>query len=304
MLVRKLHADEVDIDSAQVSQLLAAQCPQWAELPLIEVDSAGTDSVLYRLGDDMVVRLPRTAGATWQIGKDARWLPRFAPRLPLAIPHPLALGAPGAGYPYPWAVYRWLPGAPAASALPTDGVQAARDLARFVAALQRIETTGWPPPAPWISSRGVPLFTRDVETRAAIAALDGQIDTRAAIAAWEAALAAPIWRGPAVWIHADLMPLNLLVEQGRLCAVIDFGILGVGDPACDLLPAWNFLTAETRAVFRETLAMDDATWARGRGWALSVGLIALPYYQHTNRALADISRRQIAEALADQTHDA
>lgn len=247
----------------------------------------------------MAVRLPRIEGATRQAPKEWVWLPRFAPRLPLTIPTPLALGEPGEGYPWQWSVYRWLGGQTATTARIADPTQAARDLAAFVAALHQVETTGWPPPAPPIASRGGLLATRDDETRAAIAALDGLIDTSAATAAWEAALRAPAWRGPSVWVHGDLMPLNLLVDEGRIVAVIDFGLLGVGEPACDLIVAWNFLSADTREVLRAALSVDDATWARGRGWALSIGLIALPYYLHNNPALADISRRQIAEVLAD-----
>jgi aminoglycoside phosphotransferase (APT) family kinase protein len=154
------------------------------------------------------------------------------------------------------------------------------------------------------SFRGVPLSTRDAETRAAIASLDGMLDIVAVTAAWDAALQAPAWQGPPVWIHGDLSPLNLLVQRGRLSAVIDFGCLGVGDPACDLQVAWNLLSAQTRDVFRAALQVDDATWARGRGWALSVGLIALPYYQSTNPVLAGIARRAIEEVLADQKYAA
>ncbi len=148
----------------------------------------------------------------------------------------------------------------------------------------------------------MPLSTRDADTRAAIASLDGMLDTGAVTAAWDAALQAPAWDGPPVWIHGDLQSLNLLVQQGRISAVIDFGCLGVGDPACDLIVAWNLLSAETRDVLRAALPVDDATWARGRGWALSVGLIALPYYQSTNPVLAGIARRAIAEVLADYEH--
>lgn len=145
----------------------------------------------------------------------------------------------------------------------------------------------------------MPLAVRDEHTRAAIATLHDTLDTGAATAVWEAALHAPAWPDPPVWIHGDLQPGNLLVQQGRISAVIDFGCLGVGEPACDLIVAWSFLSAETRPVFRAALKVDDAIWARGRGWALSAGVIALPYYQTTNPVLAGISRRAIAEVLAD-----
>jgi len=175
----------------------------------------------------------------------------------------------------------------------------AKQLARFVAALERIDPTGGPP-----AGRGVPLEMRDPPTRGAIEALHGIVDTDAVTAAWEAPLQAPPWGGPPVWIRGDLLSGNLLAQQGRLSAVIDFGGLGVGDPACDLMVGWNLLSADTRDVFRAALPVDDATWARGRGWALSVGLIALPYYQRTNPVLAGISRYAIAEVLADHEHGA
>jgi aminoglycoside phosphotransferase (APT) family kinase protein len=295
----QMHAGEVHTDASLVRRLLAAQFPQWANLPIEPVPSAGTDNALYRLGDDMAVRLPRIHWATGQADKEQKWLPRLAPLLPLAIPVPLAKGAPGEGYPWQWAVYRWLEGENATVECVADPRQAAQDLAHFIAALQRIDPTGGPPPGPHNSARGVPLATRDADTRAAIAALHGRLDTGAVTAAWEAALQVPAWRGPPVWIHGDLQAGNLLLRQGRLSAVIDFGCLGVGDPACDLAVAWNFLSAETRDVFRAALPVDDATWARGRGWALSVGLIALPYYWNTNPTLAGISRYAIAQVLAD-----
>jgi aminoglycoside phosphotransferase (APT) family kinase protein len=210
------------------------------------------------------------------------------------------MGVPGEGYPWQWSVYRWLAGEDATIGRIADARQAARDLAHFVAALHQIDTMGWPPPGPPDSFRGAPLATRDAPTRAALAALEGVLDARAATSAWEAALAAPAWDGPLVWIHADLQPLNLLVEQGRLSAVIDFGGLGMGEPATDLIVAWNLLSAEARRIFREALAVDDATWARGRGWALSTGLISLASYAITNPVLAGIGRRSIAEVLADQ----
>ena len=140
---------------------------------------------------------------------------------------------------------------------------------------------------------------RDQQTRDAISALADVIDTNEVTAAWDAALGVPAWNGAPVWLHGDLHAGNLLVQHGRLSAVIDFGGLGVGDPACDVMAAWLLLSAENRAVFREMLQVDDATWARGRGWALSFGLIALPYYQTTNPVLAGIARHAINEVLAD-----
>jgi Predicted aminoglycoside phosphotransferase len=295
----KMHADEVSIDKALVGRLLAAQFPQWADLPIEPVHSAGTDNAIYRLGDDLAARLPRIQRATEQVEKEHRWLPRLAPLLPLAIPVPLAKGMPAEGYPWHWSIYRWLEGENATIERIADPRQAATELAQFVTALQRIDPAGGPSPGTHNSFRGVPLAMRDAETRAAIASLHGTIDADAAIAVWETALQASAWHGRAVWLHGDLQAGNLLAQRGRLSAVIDFGCLGVGDPACDMMVAWMYLSADTRDAFRAALSVDDATWARGRGWALSFGLIALPYYQSTNPVLAGIARRAIDEAIAD-----
>jgi aminoglycoside phosphotransferase (APT) family kinase protein len=293
-----MHDGEIDADAALVRRLLAAQFPQWAALPLARVRSAGTDNAIYRLGEDMAVRLPRIHWAVGQAEKEYLWLPRLAPFLPLDIPTPLALGAPGEGYPWPWSVCRWLEGENAAAERIADPRQAAIDLAGFIAALQRINAAGGPPPGAHNSSRGEPLIRRDQETRRGIAVLRSALDAEAMTAVWEAALAAPEWPGPPLWIHGDLQSGNLLAAQGRLCAVIDFGCLGAGDPACDVMAAWTFLSAETRGLFRAALAVDEAAWARGRGWALSFGAIALPYYEQSNPVLAGIARRAILEALA------
>jgi aminoglycoside phosphotransferase (APT) family kinase protein len=294
-----MHADEIDTDPSLVHRLLASQFPHWSSLPIEPVPSAGTDNAIYRLGDDMAVRLPRIPATTTQVDKEQEWLPKLAPYLPLAIPTPLAKGSPGEGYPWHWSVYTWLEGENALSEPVSDLRQAALDLAGFISALQRIDPTGGPLPGPENFNRGEPLANRDANTRASIELLHGIIDTTAATAAWEADLHAPIWDRPPVWIHGDLSPLNLLVKHDRVSAVIDFGCLGVGDPACEYQVAWNFLSADSRDIFREALSIDDASWARGRGWALSCGLIALPYYRVTNPILAGVGRRAIAEVLAD-----
>ena len=299
MSTGKMHVDEVDTNVSLVVRLLITQFPQWANLPIEPVHSAGTGNALYRLSNDMVVRLPRIPWAVEQVDKEQKWLPRLAPLLPLNIPVPLAKGKPSESYPWHWSVYRWLEGEDATTEPIADPRQAATDLAQFITALQQIEATGGPAPGRHNFYRGVPLAMRDQQTRAAIAALHDVLDADEVTTVWDAAIEVPAWNGMPVWLHGDLHSGNLLVQQGRLSAVIDFGGLGVGDPACDVMAAWLFLSAESRAVFRALLQVDDATWARGRGWALSFGLIALPYYQATNPVLAGTARRAINEALTD-----
>lgn len=296
MCASKMHADEASIDAALVQRLIAAQFPRWAGLPVQPIDSAGTSNAMYRLGRDMVVRLPRLAGAAHDVEKEHRWLPRLAPLLPFDIPVPLAQGTPALSYPWHWSVYRWLDGEnPTAGSVAEPGLLA-EDLAEFVNALHRIDPTGGP-----ASYRSEPLADRDTATRAAIAELRGIVDTDAASAAWEAALRVPEWSGPQVWLHADLQPGNLLMARGRLSAVIDFGCLGLGDPAVDLISAWYLLPAGARGGFRAALEVDDAAWTRGRGWALSIALMELQYYRQTNPVMATIARHVIGEVLTD--HD-
>ena len=292
----KMHQNEIQTDTQLVGRLLATQFPQWADLPLTPVPSAGTDNALYRLGSDMVVRLPRIDWAVGQAEKERRWLPRLAPHLPLAIPEQLAMGEPDAGYPWSWAIYRWLPGESATLERLTDPCQAAVQLAQFITALWQIDATDGPPAAEH-NLRGAPLALRDKPTRKAIAALAGVIDTRAATAVWEAALEAPDWEREPVWFHGDLLSGNVLVEQGRLSAVIDFGGLAVGDPACDLMIAWSLFSGASREAFRAKTAVDEATWLRGRGCALSQATIFIPYYWHTNPIGVKNARRMIAELL-------
>jgi aminoglycoside phosphotransferase (APT) family kinase protein len=294
-----MHADEVDTDPSLVSRLLADQFPRWADLPIERFESSGTDNAIYRLGEDMAVRLPRIPGGTGTIDKELRWLPKLAPLLPVAISQPLAKGSPGQGYPWHWSVHRWLDGESVNVERIADPVGLGQDMGGFVAALRRIETAGGPLPER-DGSRGLPLARRDAATREAIAQLDGVIDSPAVTAAWDAALRAPTWQRPGVWIHGDLLSGNVLVDGGgRLSAVIDFGCMVVGDPACDVMAAWTLFPAEGREAFRSALEVDDATWARGRGWALSFALIALPYYMHTNPVFVGDARHVIREVLAD-----
>lgn len=293
----KMHDNEAEIDALLVKQLLKEQFPQWAKLSIKPVSSAGTDNAIYRLGTDMCVRLPRTSEAAKHIEyieKEQQWLSQAALTLPLAIPAPLGKGNPTGSYPWNWYLYRWLEGESAANEKIVNLPRAANDLAQFIITLQQSDATGGP-----LSRRGVPLITQDKETREAIEALHDIVNTEAAIAAWEECLQAPEWDKPPVWTHGDLLPSNLLVQHGQLSAVIDFDLLGIGDPACDLIPAWSVFSANTRDIFRNKMAVDDATWMRGRGWALSIAFIIIPYYQSSNLELTAIAKRMLKELLAD-----
>ncbi|MFJ9848128.1 aminoglycoside phosphotransferase family protein [Streptomyces sp. NPDC101150] len=298
MSTGRMHPGQHPIDDELVRRLIAGQFPQWAGLALERFPSGGTVNAMYRLGDGMVVRLPLVKGGAKDVSMEQEWLPRLAPRLPTAIPTVLGAGGPGEGYPWPWSVFGWLPGENAEVGAVREPVPLAKDLAGFVAAMRHITLPGAP-----VAHRGGPLASLDASTRAAIGELRGlpqeNVDCDAAAAVWMDALRAPDWDGPPVWLHADLMPGNLLVDGGRLTSVIDFGCMGVGDPACDLFPAWNLLPPDAREVFRDALGVDDATWYRGRARTLSQALIALPYYRKTNPTMAHNARHVIGAVLGE-----
>ena len=298
--MKRMHVDELDIDIALVRRLVAAQFPEWAALPLEPVPFFGTDNAIYRLGSDMSVRLPRREQNVAPLRSELRWLPKLAPLVPLAVPVPVAVGEPADGYPFDWAIYQWVEGEPATIEPLADLAQAASDLAELVTVLQRIDSDDGPPPRKSNFGRGAPLSRRDEQTRVAIAALRNEIDADAVTAEWEAALATPEWNRPPVWLHGDLDGRNMLVKDGRLFGVIDWGSVAVGDPACDVMVVWKMLPPETRHTFREALSIDDATWARSRGWAVSQAVIALAYYTlETNAVIVHEARHWIAEVLAD-----
>ena len=304
MTVRNIHADQLETDEFLVRRLLADQFPHWADLPVTPVPSSGTENAIYRLGEEMVVRLPYRSERDEQIEKLDHWLPRLAPRLPLSIPEPLARGAPTEEFPAAWAIVRWLEGEEAKLERLADPIEAAGTLAAFVRALIEIDATGGPAPGTHNFLRGVPLAARDDMTCRSIRASEGLVDTQAVMRAWKHDLAAPVRDGAPTWLHGDLAPDNLLVADGRLAAVIDWGGLGVGDPATELLPAWNLFRGPSREAYREALGFDDATWARGRGLALSTSIVALPYYDDTLPVRANRARAVIREVLADLAQDA
>lgn len=296
-----IHADEIRATAGQVQALVAAQCPRWAGLPVTALpgEVEGTDHVLFRIGTEVVARLPKIAWAVDQADSDARWLPLLAPQLPVRIPVPLFLGEPGAGFPWRWTVVPWIAGS-TPPRFGGDDLRLAHDLAAFVRALHAVDPAGGPLKPP--GSRGSALLHADAGVRAALSRLAGPddgFDVTAAAAAWETCLAAPAWDRSPVWIHGDLQPGNLITDGDRLAAVIDFGALGVGDPAPDLAPAlWTF-TGAARTAYREALEYDDATWHRACGWALAPALTGLDYYRHTFPRMAEYGRRQVRTVLAE-----
>jgi aminoglycoside phosphotransferase (APT) family kinase protein len=283
-----------DITPQLVATLLGQQFPQWAHLPIVPVQPGGWDNRTFRLGDEMSVRLPSAECYAEQIEKERQWLPWLASRLPVSIPMPLALGAPAAGYPWAWAIYRWIDGAPVSSMQSSDLNALAADLARFLAKLQSLAATNGPAPGAHNFHRGGELAIYDPQCRRAIELLAREIDTAQAGAVWDAALATSWDRAP-VWIHGDVAAGNLLMQDGRLHAVIDFSCCAVGDPACDLVAAWTLFDAGSYEIFQGGLQLDAATWRRARGWALWKALITLVDELQAHAPTADRTRALIAK---------
>ncbi len=294
--------ERITVDAEQVRRLVSEQLPQWAGLPVTAVSDGGWDNWTFHLGTDLVVRMPSAAEYATAVEKERRWLPVLAAHLPLSVPVALAHGVPGAGYPFEWSVYGWLEGQTFSVAPPADSIGFAVDLADFLVALRDIDTAGGPPPGLHNWFRGGPLETYDGLTRRALGELAGQLDVRAATELWAAALTTP-WDGAVRWFHGDVAPGNLLMRDGRLAAVIDFGTCGIGDPACDLAVAWTLLTDDARQVFRDRLAVDDATWERGRGWALWKTLATCSYTYDDVEGAEEFAhaRRVLSEILGDAT---
>ena len=291
--------DRIVVSVEQVRALVDSQFPQWAGLNIRPVELSGWDNRSFRLGDEMLIRMPSAARYVAQVEKEHRWLPALAPLLPFPIPAPLALGQPGQGYPFRWSVYRWLEGEPLARYLDrVDLSTIAIDVAAFLRALHGVDASDGPPAGAHNFHRGGSLAVYDGEAKTSAARLTDEVDQVLAMEIWQLALSSH-WLGQGVWVHGDIAEGNLLVKDGRLSAVIDFGSCAVGDPSSDLILAWNVLDAESRAVFRRVLDLDEATWQRGRGWALWKALIVLDAERGRNDKMAEWSRRTIREVFAD-----
>ena len=290
------------IDESLARRLIDSQFPQWAHLPITAVELDGWDNRSFRLGSDLAVRVPSGNWYAQQVDKEQHWLPVLAPQLPLPIPRLVARGEPDAEFPYPWSVYRWLDGEPASTARIRDLSDFATTLARFLNALGRVDATNGPAPGQHNFFRGAPLGTYEEETIAAIDALADEIPVEDVKRVWADANATS-WERDPVWIHGDVAAGNLLIRDGRLAAVLDFGCSGVGDPACDAVIAWTLLSGSSRDRLRAERDLDPGTWSRGRGWALWKALITLAGHLETGAPAAAVPRREIARIVADYAQD-
>ena len=284
------------VDEDLVARLIAEQFPDWAGVPVTAVSPQGWDNRTFRLGDELSVRLPSAEGYTPQVVKEQRWLPRLAPHLPVAIPQPVAMGRPGAGYPFAWSVRRWIDGDVLRGVHGPDDVVLAEDLAAFLVALRQVPAADGPPAGPLTAHRGAPLDHYADEARRAFAQLDRGTAAGAA-EVLDAALASR-WDQEPVWFHGDVAVDNVLVSGGRVSAVLDFGCAGVGDPACDLGIAFTRLGRRGREVFRRAVDLDDDTWRRARGWSAWKAAITL-----ADPASAPVRRQESHRALAAVLQD-
>jgi aminoglycoside phosphotransferase (APT) family kinase protein len=288
-----MHSDELDIDVDLVARLVAKQFPAWADLSLTPIPP-GTVNAMFRLGGEKVVRLPRVHWWAADLDRELEILPRLNGHTSLRVPEPLGRGTPTSEFPFNWAIYGWIPGHPWSEETVVDRAQAAHHLADFVSGLRNLDASGAP-----VSRRGESFRTQDLKTRDAIAALGGAVDGVSLTRLWVQALPLPDWSGEPVWVHGDLMPTNILADDAHLTGVIDFGLSGVGDPAIDMLPAWSVFERAERVIFRETLGPDEATWQRGRAWALSLALQIIPYYAKSAPHFADLGRRMLSRVVED-----
>jgi aminoglycoside phosphotransferase (APT) family kinase protein len=298
-----MHDDEVKTDAFLVRRLLAAQFPHWAGLNIEPVRADGTDNAMYRLGGELAVRLPRRPSAVAGIEREYVWLPRLEPFLPLPLPLPLAQGAPGEGYPWSWSVCRWLDGENPIAGGVTDMNRLANDLADFIRALQTVETSDALRAGRHNNGRGAPLAQWQPTIRERLARLADLDNIDLVVAAWEADSSARPWDRAAVYIHGDLSAGNLLVRAGKLSGVLDWSCLGAGDPACELQVAWSLFDHEGRKAFKDAMAVDDATWTRGRAWGLAMGVLNVSYYRTRSPTIAAQGWRAIDAVLADFADD-
>lgn len=293
-----MNPKELLIDKSLVEHLISSQFPKWKNLPITPVTPGGWDNRTFRLGRNMLVRMPSAKRYEYSIQKEQKWLSKLAPHLPLLIPHPLALGKPDFAYPYEWSIYGWIEGETAEKGSISNYRNFAISLSHFLIALQNIDSTSGPVAGAHNFYRGGSLRVYDSEVRQAITILEGKIDKKTVIEIWETALETS-WNQPPVWVHGDISLANLLLKNGHLYAIIDFGGLAIGDPSCDLAITWTFFTGEVRKIFQKTFSFDSHTWARGRAWTLWKALIIASGLSQTNSLESKKCWQIIHEILKD-----
>lgn len=289
-----MHQNEINPDNDLVAVLIEQQFPKWKKLPLLKIKHDGTDHAIFRLGDHMCVRLPRIESSAKFLLQEQHILKSLKPHLPCKIPSPIVIGKPCAHFPYSWAIMDWIEGHTAFNHPPKNLEQCADTLANIILSLQKIETADAP-----YSQRGGILRMRDQYVWSSLDALKHRPDHEQLCNLWNELTKTPPWDETPCWIHGDLLPGNILLQGDHIAAIIDFGLAGIGDPACDLLPAWSLLDKPSRSIFRERLKTDKDSWNRGKGWALSQAIIILPYYEHTNPELVSIANRMIDALMAE-----
>lgn len=288
--------DQIIINERLVQNLLASQFPEWKGLPIKSVSHQGWDNRTFRLGEDILVRIPSSQEYISQVEKEQLWLPKLAPHLPYPIPVPIALGKPDNGYPWKWSIYKWLTGESALYALIDNLEIFATDLAHFIYTLHQVNTLGGPVPGLDNFYRGGSLLNYDAETRKAISFLHGRIDQKAILDLWEKAISTK-YAGHPVWVHGDISPGNLLVSGGQLSAVIDFGQLAIGDPACDLMITWTLFYGKSRETFIQSLPLEQDIWIRAKAWTLWKALIIAAGITESNIIEQQKAFKLIAEVM-------
>lgn len=278
--------------------LVMEQFPQWADLPIVPVSNNGWDNRTFHLGEKMLLRFPSAAGYAPQVEKEQKWLPFLAPKLPLLIPTPLGLGKPGHGYIWNWSIYNWIDGETVSKSQSIDKVRLASQLASFLKVLYQIPTNGGPLPGEHNYYRGGKISTYRNDILKALKILEPNLDGKMFRNIWESG-AETEWQRPALWVHGDISPSNLLLQDGDLNAVIDFGLLSVGDPACDLAIAWTFFDSKGRKTFHNHISLDEETWRRGRAWALWKALIISSGLSSSNNIENNLAQRTIKEIAED-----
>ncbi len=300
MLANQPNAEHLPVSVSLAKALVTSQFPKWSKLEICPIPSSGTDNTIFRLGENMCLRLPKTMHTEKNLKKEHAWLPKLTP-LSLQTPKPLAIGTPEKGYPCSWCIYSWIDGNTVVANYLSDDHRAAKDIGKFINSLQLVDTEGGPKSGPHNNYRGVPLIDRNQLTREAIQKLNAEFETNALNNLWDAALDVPTWANAPVWLHGDIHSGNMLTQNGRLNAMIDFGLSGVGDPACDLMVGWTQFHPEARNTFHKFIKADDDTWERGKGWALSWAVIALAHYNRSNSFLASMSRNTINQLVSSSS---